>query len=935
MGFVFAVASILIVVQMSSSKQANAQSAPDIMGNCVDLVIGKLGNSTWCKFFDNPDENCSANQLYGKGAFENAFAKQQAKYQVAYNADGYSKPPPPGSVTILDSSNKPISGSSNAVTFSRFSYRGQSYTSKAQNVVYFVYDSTFDSSFKLLLTLRPSGDAPLIIGLVNTGNNSKGGKVPVCAYNINKNAILSTSTGAPIENTADVDGDGKSGDACFDNGSGWSFSWIACPLLKAADELTTFLVNNFEEQLAFNVSQLGSTNDPKSGSYKIHQTWSLIKNIASALVVIVMLIMVLSQAISVGPFDAYTVRKLLPRLVAVVILMQISWPLFTYVIDIVNNLGRGIADIMYLPFGGADNMDLWSLLNNAELSQGALTAMSWGGLVVFGVLGVAFLFTMLGLAFMAIIALLFAWVTLIFRKILIITLLIFAPLALLAWTLPGTEKYWKLWRENFLKILMMFPIIMAIIGAGRVFAYVVGTPDTNKFTALIFIMVGFFGPLFLLPRTFKWGGQAMNLAGERIMGIGNNLGNQQKKFMESRQQGWSAERKRRSQERYSKGEGFNWSAPWRRPIDLVRSGQVDPTLWGRRKRQAMDAYVAQGVESEDADIKAANTRAQRKIDLLLPDDQDTFARELAAGNHVRISDDGSRIERDGAGNVLYETDRSGRRRQATLLERRAGLDQITRLGGEGNIEVIQQNFEQAMASKDREQIEMMNSFKTAQAGTLFKKLPHIYKNPHYFEALGSNPLDPANTETHSVHRTVEGIGGDDITQLSGTGFGTMVQTLRDRISANPADTVAQADLSRLLTVTHQALTDPATATRVPPDVARRLRNLSTQADVRSVVGDTLADNAIEIVNRREGVAAAPGAPAPVPPTAVPATRLDTPDSSGWTPRDQAYAENATRDEYNIYRNRVQRSAVDPAGYPPLTPEEQRRLEQIRGEHPDW
>lgn len=391
--------------------------------------------------------------------------------------------------------------------------------------------------------------------------------------------------------------DGGEADACQSNSGGWAFTWAVCPVLAAADELTTFLVNNFEEQLAFNVSQLGSATDKNSGSYKIHQTWSLIKNIASALVVIVMLIMVLSQAISVGPFDAYTVRKLLPRLVAVVILMQISWPLFTYVIDIVNNLGRGIADIMYLPFGGADNMDLWSLLNNAKLGDGTLAAMNWGALAVFAVLGVAFLFTMLGLAFMAIIALLFAVITLIFRKILIITLLIFAPLALLAWTLPGTEKYWKLWRENFLKVLMMFPIIMAIIAAGRIFAYVVGTPDTNKFMALLFILVGFFGPLFLLPRTFKWGGQAMNLAGDRIMGVGKNMGERQKKFMDTRQQGYSDERRRRSANRVAEGVGFNWKRPWHLPVDKVRSGQWDPTLTGRRSQRALAGYIKAGRET--------------------------------------------------------------------------------------------------------------------------------------------------------------------------------------------------------------------------------------------------------------------------------------------------------------------------------------------------
>ena len=740
MGLVFAVASLLIVVQLSSPKQASAQSTPDILGNCVDLVVGKLGNSTWCKFLDNPEEYCGANQLYGKGAFENAFAKQQAKYQAAYSADGYSKPPPPGSVTILDSNNKPISGPSNALTFSRFSYRGQSYTSKAQNVVYFVYDSTYDSSFKLLLTLRPSGNAPLIIGLVNTGNNLKGGKVPVCAYNINKNAILSTATGAPVE-TGDTEGEGGEADACQKNSGGWAFTWAVCPVLNAADELTTFLVNNFEEQLAFNVSQLGSTSDPKSGSYKIHQTWSLIKNIASALVVIVMLIMVLSQAISVGPFDAYTVRKLLPRLVAVVILMQISWPLFTYVIDIVNNLGRGIADIMYLPFGGADNMDLWSLLNNAKLGDGTLAAMNWGGLVVFGILGVAFLFTMLGLAFMAIIALLFAVITLIFRKILIITLLIFAPLALLAWTLPGTEKYWKLWRENFLKVLMMFPIIMAIIAAGRIFAYVVGTPDTNKFMALLFILVGFFGPLFLLPRTFKWGGQAMNLAGDRIMGVGKTMGERQKKFFGARQEEYNRQKNISAAQRLSNWEQGRLNT--RQKIgsiirgDKFKSGEWDPTYAAtpvgrremmRQRREKMAKFRAAAPRAEQEEIGDEFEKLKQRVSNVTEAERGQIVRNIIANRGNR---------------------HSNTEVQAALKQALSDRDYAT-------VEAwVNRN---ASTQEGREQ---NNIFRTLNAGELSATVPHLLKGDYGADGLHMGIVRAAGSSQGEVAvyhgRTVESI----------------------------------------------------------------------------------------------------------------------------------------------------------------------------------
>ncbi|HET9722016.1 MAG TPA: MFS transporter, partial [Candidatus Saccharimonadales bacterium] len=422
---------------------------------------------------------------------------------------------------------------------------------------------------------------------------------------------------------------------CETHAAGLAFAWAVCPVLDVANALTTSLENLFEDQLSFSVSQLGncSSNTPTDGCFKVQKSWALMRDIAASLLVIVMLIMVFSQAASFGPFDAYTVKKLLPRLVAAVILMQISWYLFAWVIDLVNDVARGIADIMYYPFGGPNQMDLWHLLSNAKLSDGLLGAMNWGAIAVFAFLGYAFVFTMLGFAFTAIIALFFAVITLVFRKVLLILLLILSPIAVLAWVLPGTERYWKMWRDNFFKALAMFPIAVAIIAAGRIFCSIVGTQDNTQFLNLIFIMVGYFGPLFILPKTFKWGGQAMQMAGENINKVGNKLGERQKKFWDNRQEGWSTERKRRSQERVSGHKQYKGlSQVWNRPLDKVLSGQWDPTLGprgSRRRFEAVTGYEAAGRESSGKTAETAKAAAQQLFDNA--QDHDEVARMLMRG----------------------------------------------------------------------------------------------------------------------------------------------------------------------------------------------------------------------------------------------------------------------------------------------------------------
>ena len=64
-------------------------------------------------------------------------------------------------------------------------------------------------------------------------------------------------------------------------------------------------------------------------------------------------------------FDAYTIKKVLPRLVIAVILIQLSWPLITTLINVINQVSWGLEGLMYLPFGGRDALDIGVTLEKA------------------------------------------------------------------------------------------------------------------------------------------------------------------------------------------------------------------------------------------------------------------------------------------------------------------------------------------------------------------------------------------------------------------------------------------------------------------------------------------------------------------------------------------------------------------------------------------
>ena len=248
---------------------------------------------------------------------------------------------------------------------------------------------------------------------------------------------------------------------------------------------------------------------------QVKQSWTIFRTLASALLVIVLLIIVISQAIGGTFLDAYSVRKMLPKVVIAVIAMQLSWVLLVWIVQLVDDAGKGIADLMYQPFRGPQQMGLGQLLTHANIGTGSQVAINFVGIVGTLVLGVAALPAMLVLLLTASLGLLVGFVTLILRKLVIILTLVFVPVALVLWVLPGngTQRLWKMWLDNFTKALLMFPLVVMLVAGGRILAYVAGTQGNGTFLNLLIVFVGFFGPLFIIPKAFKWGGSAMQFAG--------------------------------------------------------------------------------------------------------------------------------------------------------------------------------------------------------------------------------------------------------------------------------------------------------------------------------------------------------------------------------------------------------------------------------------
>lgn len=291
--------------------------------------------------------------------------------------------------------------------------------------------------------------------------------------------------------------------------------WLACSVVASLDGAITFLDGEIQERLIVSESKYEDTN--------IEKVWENIRNVAFLILVPIMLVMVIGTAVGFGPFDAYTVKKALPRMFAAVIFIALSLPVCQFFIQLANIAGTGILGLMTAPFTDSNQLTLASLYGEVgSLGIGAAAGAAAVGLFWYLAAGGIGIGIVISYAFVFMLILLLAYLILLIRELAIIFLLVIAPIAVLAWIFPGNDKPWKLWRGAFLNLLIMFPLIMGLIAAGRIMASLIDTSQ-GDFASFFLKLTAYIIPYLFIPATFKLAGgifaTVAGIANDRSRGL--------------------------------------------------------------------------------------------------------------------------------------------------------------------------------------------------------------------------------------------------------------------------------------------------------------------------------------------------------------------------------------------------------------------------------
>lgn len=290
-------------------------------------------------------------------------------------------------------------------------------------------------------------------------------------------------------------------------------AFFVCPVIdglfaavRGLDGIITSLMIVDTDQIFTSSSTNAAKNNPDViTSTAYHQAWSSFRTIALGLVVIAALVIVIASAFGLEILDAYTIKKALPRVFIAVIGIALSWQITEFFINLSNDAGTAVRALIYTPFASLDDYKMY--FSTQFITVFAFAAALW----VYGFVILTFLLT-------ALIGISIALLILIVREMIIIFCVIIAPVAIVCFILPNTQKFWSLWQKTFVTLLIVFPIISGFIALGRVFSMIAYADGTTGTVNNIIAFIAYFLPYFLIPLAFKMAGGVM----ATISGVGND-----------------------------------------------------------------------------------------------------------------------------------------------------------------------------------------------------------------------------------------------------------------------------------------------------------------------------------------------------------------------------------------------------------------------------
>ena len=319
---------------------------------------------------------------------------------------------------------------------------------------------------------------------------------------------------AKIETPSEGDGGGEEEEknSCGIDGMGW----LICPLMTFMGGVADASYSVISQFLNIRPAIF----DEGSDAVGAKQAWSFFRDIANVIFVLLFLWVIFSQVSSIG-ISNYGIKKILPKLIVGAVLVNLSFYICQLAVDLSNILGFTLKEALEGAVSGVGGSS-----SNSAIASGLGAAVA-GILVLTGTVLFAALAVSIPTLLSLMLVLLVVLVILIVRQAAIVLLISIAPLAFAAWLLPNTESLFKKWISMFRGLLMVFPIISLLYGAGKLAGAILMTtaasdPNDTAITMQFAALAASILPLGATPFVLQSSLNSLGNIGAKIGRMGAN-----------------------------------------------------------------------------------------------------------------------------------------------------------------------------------------------------------------------------------------------------------------------------------------------------------------------------------------------------------------------------------------------------------------------------
>lgn len=307
-----------------------------------------------------------------------------------------------------------------------------------------------------------------------------------------------------------------------------SLGWVFCPLLDIAGKTMLGMYSQMGETwIAIDGNEIDPAQEKGQALYK---AWSTFRDAANIGFAILFAVVVFSQVTGIG-LSNYSIKKMLPTLIMVAVLVNISFIICQLAVDVTNIVGVDIGKVMETLTQDIKTAtapkSMWEHAGYAAsglLSAAGIAGAGYAAAPVIATSIGGILIAVLLACISAIIGLFFLFILLALRKAFIFAAIMLAPLAIVCYAFPNTKSLFDKWKKLFINLLLVFPICQILVYGGQAMSALMMASDSNSFFFQLTAMLLQIIPIFFIPMVLRNAMSMLGNIGARVAQMGAKVG---------------------------------------------------------------------------------------------------------------------------------------------------------------------------------------------------------------------------------------------------------------------------------------------------------------------------------------------------------------------------------------------------------------------------